>query len=297
MPQPALCPVCRSQAPWIFRHKVLVSSPADMHLCPDCDYMFLAQPGWLADAYQRVINAMDTGSLARAVNLRNATTLPIHLMSGPSASWLDYGGGHGVYARLMRDTGFNFYWQDPLAENLFSIGFEETPGAKFRGVTCFECFEHFPDPRAELGKMLERAPRILFSTELRPQTIPDPQAWHYYGWEHGQHVGFHSEKSLRTLGRLFGLAWVSSGDWLHAFLPEGEENSLSARLIRRGKLPLMAWGQADLRRLFRTSVFLRSLGRGKIVPKDFVEPVTRFLGSKTWTDHLRMKEAAGAAVR
>lgn len=296
-PQESTCPVCLGMAPWVFQTRVLQSAFADVHLCPECDYLFVANPHWLKDAYQRVINTMDTGCVARNTRLRNETALPIYLMTGGNGSWVDYGGGHGGYCRLMRDVGFDFYWNDPMAENLFAAGFEEPSSIKFAGVTCFECFEHFTDPRAEMKKMLARAPRIVFSTELRPQRIPNSDAWPYYAWEAGQHVGFHTQKSLRTLGEVFGLQLVSDGSFLHAFIPAAEADTVAARLIQHRRLPLTAWIHPRMRKLFRAKIYLKSLGRRKIVSKDFVAPLEKVLGSKTWTDHLQMKEASKKGLR
>ncbi len=39
--------------------------------------------------------------------------------------FLDYAGGYGVFTRLMRDIGFDFYWHDPYTQNLFANGFEK----------------------------------------------------------------------------------------------------------------------------------------------------------------------------
>jgi hypothetical protein len=286
------CPICLSLASWSFSRTILNTHSADLYICPSCDYLFAANPHWLKDAYQRVINTMDTGCMARNTRLRNETALPIYLMTGGNGSWVDYGGGHGGYCRLMRDVGFDFYWNDPMAENLFAAGFEEPSGMKFMGVTCFECFEHFTDPRDEMKKMLARAPRIVFSTELRPQRIPDPDAWPYYAWEAGQHVGFHTRKSLRALGEVFGLQLVSDGSFLHSFIPAAEADTLAARLIEHRRLPLTAWIHTRMRKLFRANIYLKSLGRRKIVSKDFVALLEKVLGSKTWTDHLQMKEAS-----
>jgi len=290
------CPICKKTAPWIFRHKVLRRYSADLHLCPDCDYLFVAEPAWLAEAYTKVINAFDTGFFSRMLSLREETALPLFLMSSGRKPWVDYGAGHGGYVRIMRDLGFDFFWHDPMAENLFAIGFNEVQGQKFYGATCFECFEHFLNPIDEVKKILTRATRIIFSTELRPQAVPDPKKWLYYGWEHGQHVGFHSRKSLQILGRTLGLSLVSSGAWLHAFLPENETQSLSARLIRDGKLPLAAWRQQDMRILLDFNCFLRSLWRGRVVSKDFLGVISRVLGSRTWPDHMRLKKIKDSSL-
>lgn len=286
------CPICLSLASWSFSRTILNIHFANLYICPSCDYLFAENPHWLKDAYHRVINTMDTGCMARLIHLRDETALPIYLMPGDRGSWIDYGGGHGGYCRLMRDVGFDFYWNDPMAENLFAAGFEEPSGIKFAGVTCFECFEHFTDPREEMKKMLARGPRIIFSTELRPRRVPDQDNWPYYGWEHGQHVGFHTQKSLRALGEIFGLQLVSDGSFLHAFIPETEADTVAARLIHHRRLPLTAWIHSRMRKLFRTNIFWESLCKGKIVSKDFVTSLEKVLGSKTWTDHLRMKEAA-----
>jgi len=286
------CPACKGESNFAFRHGVLQTFTAEVFLCSHCDYLFVAQPCWLDEAYRSVINIFDTGCLARTESLREQTALPIYLLSGSRGAWLDYGGGHGGYARRMRDTGFDFRWQDPMAKNLFAGGFEDKQDTTYEGITCFECLEHFLDPVAEIRRMLARAPRILFTTELRPERLPSPDRWWYYGWEHGQHVGFHSHRSLSFLAKSNGLLLISNGRCLHAFVPPGEADSLGARLIRQGHLPLHVWATAELRGLFSPKNFLRSLIRRRIVPKDFVDPIEKVLGSKIWLDHDLLKKPA-----
>ena len=290
------CPLCQGEAPLVFQHRVLETSVANIHLCPDCDYLFAAQPDWLDRAYGRVINLLDTGCLARTESMREETALPLYLLGGEWGTWLDYGGGHGAYVRRMRDAGFDFRWHDPKAENLFAGGFEDQGEMQYHGVTSFECLEHFTDPKREIIKMLSLGPRIIFSTEIRPESVPSAEDWWYYGWEHGQHVGFHSIRSLNFLAGNFNLKLVTSGRSLNAFLPPGEADSLAARLIRRGKLSLTAWGEPPFRKLFSPVLFLRSLAKGRILAKDFVRPIERRWGSKTLTDHhlLRSRMASGS---
>lgn len=280
----AACPLCGGPAPWVFRHRVLSGFTAELHLCAKCDYLFAARPNWLQEAYRRVINVMDTGCLARTESLHKTTALPIYLLTGRAGKWLDYGGGHGTYVRRMRDTGFDFRWWDPLAENIFAFGFEAAPGETFDGVTCWECMEHFTDPRAETASIRAHASRILFTTELRPERVPAPDRWWYYGWEHGQHVGFHSLSSLAVLAEGLGLGLVSSGKSLHAFLPRGEEDSSAARLIRRGSLPLSSWLRSPLRGLWSARALGRSLLHRRILSKDLVSVLEHQLGSRIWPD-------------
>ena len=293
---PKSCPICHEEAPHVFRHRVLQTAWADIHLCPACDYLFAADPDWLDTAYQRVINTLDTGCLARTEALIKQTALPIYLLAGQRGYWLDYGGGHGCYVRRMRDTGFDFRWQDPMAENLFAAGFADEGEVKYDGITCFECLEHFTNPVREVEMMLSRGPRIIFSTELRPERIPRPNDWWYYAWEHGQHIGFHSRQSLSVLAKNFGLSLVSNGHSLHAFLPHQEVDSPAARFITKGNLPLSAWSLPALRKVFSLKAFIQTLYRFKIYPEDILEDLNRFLGSKTWSDHVSLKEGERSQI-
>ena len=74
------------------------------------------------------------------------------------ARFLDYGGGYGLFVRMMRDRGFDFYRQDIHCENILADQFDlmDLPaGSKFAMLTAIEVFEHLQDPVAELGYMLQ----------------------------------------------------------------------------------------------------------------------------------------------
>jgi hypothetical protein len=43
---------------------------------------------------------------------RNVTTTLIYFLFNTKGQFLDYGVGYGVFVRLMRDIGFDYYWQD-----------------------------------------------------------------------------------------------------------------------------------------------------------------------------------------
>ncbi|MDD3083569.1 MAG: class I SAM-dependent methyltransferase, partial [Candidatus ainarchaeum sp.] len=109
-------------------------------------------------------------------------------------SFLDYAGGYGIFTRLMKNKGFNFYWDDKYTENTFSKGFEYKK-QKIDLTTCFECFEHFEEPIKEIEKILKISNNIIFSTRLIPKEIPEKN-WVYYGFNHGQHIAFYSKKTL-----------------------------------------------------------------------------------------------------
>nr|MBP9120701.1 class I SAM-dependent methyltransferase [Ignavibacterium sp.] len=122
-----------------------------------------------------------------------------------------YAGGYGVFTRLMRDIGFDFYWHDPYTQNLFANGFEKDikPDSRFELITAFEVFEHLVNPKEEISKMLRLSDTIVFSTELLPREIPEPKDWWYYGFNHGQHISFYSEKTLRALANQLKLNYYN----------------------------------------------------------------------------------------
>ena len=58
--------------------------------------------------------------------------------------FLDYGGGSGLFVRLMREKGFNFYYYYKYSLNIFAKGFEVDlkNNFSFEVITVFEVFEH-----------------------------------------------------------------------------------------------------------------------------------------------------------
>jgi hypothetical protein len=163
------------------------------------------------------INIYDTGVIARNISLSKISATILFFLFDKNANYLDFGGGYGIFTRLMRDIGFNFYWQDPYTQNLTARGFEYNENIKnIKGITCFEAFEHFVEPIKELESMLQISKNILFSTELLPGIIPPINRWSYYGFKHGQHISFYSFKSLEFIARKYELNLYSTGS-IHLF--------------------------------------------------------------------------------
>ena len=60
---------------------------------------------------------------------------------------LDYGGGSGLLAERLRETGFSAATYDPFSR------FDEVPEERFDLITCFEVMEHVPQPRETVAAM------------------------------------------------------------------------------------------------------------------------------------------------
>ncbi len=183
------------------------------------------EPYWLDEAYAQTANHTDTGYVLRNVYLAKKTLVLFAALFGVKHKYVDYAGGYGILTRLMRDYGLDFYWYDLYAKNLFARGFEYQDQQGIQAVTCFECFEHFASPMAELEKLLKISQNIFFSTRLLPETaIPKPGEWEYYGFEHGQHVALYSLKTLRYIAEKLGLNLYSDGRNLHLLTRKKTKN-------------------------------------------------------------------------
>lgn len=53
---------------------------------------------------------------------------------------------------MMRDLGFDFYWDDKYTQNIFANGFEYSDDKNYEVLTSFESFEHFVNPLSEIKK-------------------------------------------------------------------------------------------------------------------------------------------------
>ncbi|WP_292463383.1 class I SAM-dependent methyltransferase [Methanolobus sp.] len=206
------CRICNGESNWAFKSIILGDLEIDYFFCDNCGFLQTEEPYWLGRAYINPINIEDTGILSRNIRLRNITSAIIWLLFNKQGQFLDYGGGHGIFTRLMRDTGYDFYWTDKYAENIFSRGFEYKQGDDIELITCFECFEHLEEPQTTIEAMLRISRNILFSTEILPVPVPSPSDWWYYGLSHGQHISFYSLKTLQYIADKYGLNLYSLGD-------------------------------------------------------------------------------------
>lgn len=212
------CQICSSSTTFAFSHLVLGKYNVSYFLCSECDLLQTEKPYWLKESYASPINLSDTGYVYRNINFSKKVLSLFVLLFGKNKKYLDYGGGYGVFTRLMRDLGLDYYWMDPLTKNVFAQGFEYTPAhGKIEAQTCFECFEHFAEPMKEIDKMIGITENILFSTDLRPVGHVPDASWHYYGFNHGQHLALYSTKTLRFIAQKKHLYFYTNNRNLHLF--------------------------------------------------------------------------------
>lgn len=215
------CKICEEQSKFLFEKKVLRKYLAQYFQCKNCGFIQVKNPHWLSEAYKEAISPLDTGLVSRNLKLCLASQKIIKKYFNPHKKFIDYGGGYGLFVRLMRDAGFDFYRQDNYCKNLFAQYFDindlKNKNEKFELLTAVELFEHLEYPTSEIENMLKLSGSILFSTELQPKDNRDLENWSYITPESGQHISFYTEKSLILFAKKFNLNFYTNKTTLHLF--------------------------------------------------------------------------------
>ncbi|PJZ55328.1 class I SAM-dependent methyltransferase [Leptospira adleri] len=266
------CRLCGSPAQLEFKTKVLNQYPISYYKCKSCDLLQSETPFWLDEAYNKAISILDTGIFLRNNdNVKRLTLLlteaQFQLAKGDLPFWkflvgnsipyqgkiLDYGGGHGILVRLMRDVGFDCFWYDKYAKNDFSEGFGFDPKTEYDVVLAFELFEHFDKPKENILEILEiQKPKLLiFSTLLYGEKTPDMNWW-YYSFEAGQHISFYNLKTLSKLEEISGYSVCSLSQDFHLMIRK--DLKLDHQRLRRS-LRNLEKRFSSVKKLYHTRTF------------------------------------------
>ena len=245
------CPICHAPSREVFRQKVLGKLDVAYLYCETCGYLRTEEPYWLEEAYSRAILDADTGILQRNLWLSRVLSGLCYYL-GPHERYVDVGGGYGLLTRFMRDLGFDFWWNDPYAENVFARNFAaKAHDGRWGAVTFFEVLEHLAKPVEWLGDTLDQFPTdtLVFTTETFTGEPPAPGTWWYYVPEGGQHVSFFQPRTLERLADRFGMRYTRAGGSLHVMsrrsiptpvvrLVTGRGSHVAHALVRKRMKPL-----------------------------------------------------------
>lgn len=226
------CKCCGTQAAWFgtvdfsrscedHRGKVMPDSGRDVDYfrCGACGFLFTDLiDGWSGDRVAaEIYNAdyvrVDPDFAGKRVG-GNADFLAWALEEERDRlRLLDYGGGEGLMAALLRTRGFAAESFDP-----FHAG-GECPKGPFDLVTAFEVVAHSPDPHAtfaEARALTAEDGAFLFTTLLQPPDIATVGLGWWYAAPRNGHVSLHSRESLRVAAQRAGWTLESFNDDLHA---------------------------------------------------------------------------------
>ncbi len=210
------CPVCRSPERPLFKRRILAKYDVTYYFCDACRFLHTERPYWLREAYSDAIVASDTGIVRRNLDSCGKAASIFTWMFGGKGKYIDLAGGYGLFTRLMRDIGFDYYWNDQYADNLLARGFEADIDSRqsFIGATAFEVLEHLEDPVSFVKSIFDKTAceALLFSTLLYNGNTP-PESWWYYGEHSGQHIAFFNRTTLDKLSSILGIPIYSNGDF------------------------------------------------------------------------------------
>lgn len=234
--QEIVCPVCSGPCPLLdvvdfnksceeARGKFLSLSGVPVYYarCGNCGFCFAPEfAAWTPEEFEaRIYNdeyALVDPDYSQARPRENAAYLISMLGDRASAiKHLDYGGGSGVLAQVLREADWQSASYDPFADR--SMGVEQL--GRFDLITAFEVFEHVPDVNelmSNLRALLAPSGLVFFSTFLSDGNIHPQQrlAWWYASPRNG-HISLFSSRSLEILAEEYGLNFGSFSKNNHIF--------------------------------------------------------------------------------
>jgi hypothetical protein len=220
------CRLCGGETFCRWRKMVLLKYDVGYHECRSCGSIQTDTPYWLDEAYAIPGVHLDVGIANRTLQMWITATSFLEEIGFPRTDLaVDFGAASGLFARLMRDAGFNFYahdkYSDPFFVNYFTIA--DISAQRPSLITAFEVFEHLRDPNASIGDLLDLgADAILFSTGFFSNQGPD---WQYLVPECGQHVFFYTERGLGYFAGRFGYDLLGAGRF-HVLLRRGVDSRI-----------------------------------------------------------------------
>lgn len=191
--------------------------------CTRCGFLFTtAFDGWSIDEFQaNIYNAGYAAAdpdYADGSRARNNAELTEHIMGQLGVRRvLDYGGGDGTLATLLRAHNFDAHSWDPIADH--HSDFTAEP-ASFDLVTAYEVFEHTPTPLAtalQALAFLRTGGRLVFSTLLLDDVGPHDTE-HWYIAPRNGHISLHTRASLQALFARLGWTVRHLNENLHVAL-------------------------------------------------------------------------------
>jgi hypothetical protein len=174
---PTCCNICGQLSLPLDKIEVLKKYHVQYFRCGTCGFIQTETPYWLNEAYTSAIASQDVGIMQRNLQNCEVTSAVLNLLFPEASAALDFGGGHGILVRLMRDRGFRFSWFDRHATNDYAHGFEHMEFQFYDFLTAFEVLEHLAEPITDISTVMKLSSNVLVSTCLVPEPTPKLTEW------------------------------------------------------------------------------------------------------------------------
>ena len=195
---------------------VLDETPIDYYKCEDCSFICAPEMlKWSTEelgrrVYNEEYSQVDPGyGGVRAegnVGYFKAMFSNRHIIS--KVQHLDYGSGEGFLSEKLKVLGYDSDYYDPFTS-------PSRPDRKYNFITAIEVFEHSTnifDTVNDMKSFLKRDGVIFFTTNVADKTTTFD--WWYILARSG-HIGIHSVKSLRIVGKRCGLFYENIDGGVH----------------------------------------------------------------------------------
>ena len=115
------CRLCSSDTQTKFSEKILNKYNIKFLECKNCKSLQTEKPYWLKESYNTWNTKFDTGVFARVEKTSLVTIFLCKLLNLKNI--IDYGGGDGLFCRILRDYNFNCNTYDKYSKNIYSKNF------------------------------------------------------------------------------------------------------------------------------------------------------------------------------
>ena len=193
------CRLCGGSLTNKFSKKLLEKYSINFYECEECKSLQTEKPYWLEEAYADWLTNFDTGVYGRVSKTFLVSFTICKLFKLKNV--LDYGGGDGLFCRIMRDYYLNCFSYDKFSKNIYSKEFLNQNFTTPDLLTSYEAVEHFAQPMEEFKKIFSLKPKIFLMTTAIYKN--QNQNWDYLEADTGQHIFFYSKKSLEFIAKKF----------------------------------------------------------------------------------------------
>jgi SAM-dependent methyltransferase len=221
----ARCRICQGPLAFRFEARVLYERHlAHYYECQQCRALQVPNPTWLDEAYADEdkppgAENLDSGRFRRTYSgFLYLVALTAAGALGSVSRIVDFGGGYGLLAQMLRDVGLDAWTADPYVPRPFFSPDRSIPDlsqvseSSVDVIVALEVFEHLTDPM-EVGAMFRRAlapgGSIVISSERYHPDRHGPD-WTYLSRTGGQHVTFWSQEAGQHFAAAHDLRSVAS---------------------------------------------------------------------------------------